>query len=132
PLPSSPTRRSSDLIADIALDETESGPGIRAHIRGHLIQIVLMAGGEVVQPDHLLARRQQRLQEVGANETGTPGHQPATRLRLQTGHRFLEGGCGVRACCHVQTGSLMTYRRRSASSAVSTYFRSYSTCSGLP
>ncbi len=63
-------------LADIALDEAEALPGLLAQPRAYLIEIELIAGGEVIQPHHLLAHGKQGLQQVGTDESGHAGDQP--------------------------------------------------------
>ena len=70
-------------VADIALDEVEVLPLLRSNQALHLIQAVLVAGGEVVQPHHPLVELQHGFQQVGADEAGHPGDQPGFRIDLQ-------------------------------------------------
>src|SRR5690606_37981794 len=87
------------------------------------VQVVLVTGCKIIQPDNLLAHEQQGFQQVGADEAGAASNQPCLGLCLQTGRDFLI------ACRHE---IFLPYSRKSVSSAASTYFRSYSTCSALP
>ena len=80
--------------ADVAFDELEAGP-----LRGgdeplHFIQVALVAGGEVVEPDHALVELEQGLQQVGADEAGHAGDKPGGGLGLQAGLELLVGSHG--------------------------------------
>jgi hypothetical protein len=60
-------------VADISLDEAKARPLFRGYQTLHLIQIVLMAGSEVVQANDVLIQLQQGFKQVAANKTGDPG-----------------------------------------------------------
>ena len=68
--------------ADVTLDELETLPLLGGHGLLHLVQVVPVAGGEVVQADHRLAQPQQLIQKVAADETGDTGYQPFFRIFL--------------------------------------------------
>ena len=51
-------------LADIAFDELEAGPLRWRDQALHLVEVALMAGGEVVQPHHALVELEQGLQQV--------------------------------------------------------------------
>lgn len=70
-------------VADIALDEVEVLPLFGVDQALHLIQVVLVAGGEVIQPHHPLVELQQGFQQVGADKAGHPGDQPGFGGGLQ-------------------------------------------------
>ena len=76
-------------VADIAFDKAEPLPGVLTHVLPHLIQIVLVAGGEVVQADHGLAQAQQGFQQVGADKAGHAGDQPGFGVGLEVGFDLL-------------------------------------------
>ena len=63
-------------IANVALNELEVGPLRRRNQAFHFVQVVLVAGGEVVQAGHALVELEQGLQQVAANETGHACNQP--------------------------------------------------------
>lgn len=67
-------------VADIAFDKAEALPGVFAYVVPHLIQVVPVAGGEIVQADHGLAQAQQGFQQVGADKAGHAGYQPGFRV----------------------------------------------------
>nr|GEU28556.1 hypothetical protein [Tanacetum cinerariifolium] len=74
-------------VADIAFDQLEIAPDGGADRRPHLLQVVPVAGQEIVEPHHALPQFQQRLQQVGADEAGRAGDQPACRRRAVGRHR---------------------------------------------
>ena len=76
-------------IADIALDEREVPPLFGAHRFLDFVQVVLMAGCEVVQTDDRLVQLQQGFQQIGADEAGAAGDQPALGLGAQFDQDFL-------------------------------------------
>ena len=63
-------------VADVAPDEAKIRPLLAGHPCFNLIQVVLMAGGKVVQPDNALIELQQGLQQVAADESCHSRHQP--------------------------------------------------------
>ncbi len=74
----------------------------RAHALGvdaglNLVEILLVAGGKVVETDHVLVELQQGFDQIAADEAGAAGDQPGFRrgqeLRLQrveSGHYSLQ------------------------------------------
>lgn len=48
-----------------------------------LIQVVLVAGGEVVEPDDGLVELEQGFQQVGADEAGHAGDEPGFGVGLE-------------------------------------------------
>ena len=64
-------------IADVAFDQGEPLPLRWRDQAAHFVQIAPVAGGEVVQSNNPLIPLEQGLQQVGADETGHSGHQPA-------------------------------------------------------
>jgi hypothetical protein len=64
-------------IADIALDHPEAR-GFLESRRERIIEIGPMAGREVIEPDDVLAEGEKLLQQVGADETGSPGDNPGS------------------------------------------------------
>lgn len=79
-------------VTDIAFDKAESLPGVLAYVFPHLIQVVLVAGGEVVQADHGLAQAQQGFQKVGADKAGHAGDQPGFGVGFQVGLALFVAG----------------------------------------
>ena len=135
-------------VADVALDELEACPLFRADQLLDFVEVVLVAGGEVVEADHPLVELEQSFQQVGADEASYTGNQPGLgglREVLQelfvAGHRLgcclvlevglkrftLAPGPGVRGAGRALPGDrqqAISYRRRSDSSALSRYLRS--------
>ena len=52
------------LVADIAFDEGEARPLVRGNEALNFIQVVLVAGGEIVQADYFLIQFEKVFQEV--------------------------------------------------------------------
>ena len=71
--------------ADIAFDEGELAAARRGCERR--VQIVAVAGGEVVQPHYRLPQPQQPLHQVGTDKAGGAGDQPAGRGIAQLARR---------------------------------------------
>ena len=129
-------------LANIAFNKLEVGPLRRAYQGLHFIEVVLEAGFKIVEPNDLLVQPEQDLQKIGANEAGSPCDQPNGGWRHKTvqegfvsshecsvfniGLRFLHKPCGY------YFHKFSNYRRKSLALAGSRYFRSNSTCSGLP
>eukprot|EP01022_Parablepharisma_sp_SALTPOND_P004211 TRINITY_DN118_c1_g1_i1.p1 TRINITY_DN118_c1_g1~~TRINITY_DN118_c1_g1_i1.p1 ORF type:complete len:1598 (-),score=548.50 TRINITY_DN118_c1_g1_i1:18136-22929(-) len=65
------------VVADVTFDEAEVGPGRLADLGPDFVQVGLAAGAEVVQAGHLLAQQEQPGQQVGADEAGHAGDEPA-------------------------------------------------------
>jgi hypothetical protein len=63
-------------VSDIAMDEAETPPVLIAHLSHHFIQIVLGTGREIIQSGYRLTKFQQRLDQIGPNETGATGDEP--------------------------------------------------------
>ena len=63
-------------IANVALDEFEASPLCGRQCGLHRLQVVPVAGGEVVQAHHGLIEREQRLDEMAADEAGCTGDEP--------------------------------------------------------
>jgi len=60
-------------VADVAFDEAEATPLLFSDQGLDLVQVVLVAGGEVVQAHYCLVQFKQGFQQVGAYETGDSG-----------------------------------------------------------
>ena len=63
-------------VADVAFDKGKIGPLVGGDGVLNFVQVVLVAGGEVVQADDSLVKAQQGFQQVGADEAGHAGDQP--------------------------------------------------------
>ncbi len=63
-------------ISDVALNELEVGPLRWRDQALHFVQVVLVAGGEVVQAHHTLVELEQGFQQVAANKTRHTCDQP--------------------------------------------------------
>ena len=79
-------------IADVALDEAEAGPLFFGDQSLDLIQVVLVAGGEVVQAHYCLVQLEQGFQQIGAYETGNAGDEPGFGVGLEVGFYFFVAG----------------------------------------
>lgn len=101
-------------IANITLDEGKALPLLWRDQTLDFIQIVLIAGGKIIQADHMLIELEQAFKQIRADKAGAACHQPAARVRLQ---RVLDFTIPI---CH----ETPPYRRRSDSAAVRTYLRS--------
>jgi hypothetical protein len=71
----------------------ESLPLFRAHRLAHLIQVVLVAGGQVVQPYDDLIQPEEFFEEVAADESGNAGYQPFFRLAPELLSRLFDPHC---------------------------------------
>ena len=60
-------------VADVAFHEAESGPLLLGDQGLDFVQVVLVAGGEVVQAHYCLVQFEQGFQQVGADEAGYAG-----------------------------------------------------------
>jgi len=49
-----------------------------------LLQVLLLAGREIIQPDNRLVQPEQGLEQVRANEARDPGHQPGFGCSTQS------------------------------------------------
>lgn len=67
-------------VADVAFDEGEIRPLFWGYQRPNFVQIVLVAGGEVVQPHYTLIQLEQVFQKIGADKTGNTCDQPSSRI----------------------------------------------------
>ena len=76
-------------LADVALDEVEAGPLGRRDEGLHFVEIVLVAGGEVVQADHALVQLEQGFEQVAADEAGHAGDEPGAGLLGKAGLQLL-------------------------------------------
>jgi hypothetical protein len=67
-------------IADVAFEELEAARGCRADACRHVVQVLDVAGREVVDTDHRLAEPEQILEQVRADESRHARDQEAARL----------------------------------------------------
>ena len=63
-------------VADVSFYEGELGPLFSGDFALDFVQVVLVAGGEVVQADDGLVEAQQGFQQVGADKAGHAGDEP--------------------------------------------------------
>ena len=70
------TRLPGCQIPDIALEEGEVVPLGGGNAGMDIVQVVLVAGGKVVQADDSLVQLEQRLQQIGADKAGDTGDEP--------------------------------------------------------
>ena len=63
-------------IADIAFDEVETLETILADALANVLEVAAPAGREIVEAAHILAKVEQRLDEIRSDEAGRSGHQP--------------------------------------------------------
>lgn len=64
-------------VSDVAFDEGEAGPLLGGDRLLDFIQVVLVAGGEVVQTDDGLVKAQQGFEQIGADEARHAGDEPS-------------------------------------------------------
>ncbi len=80
-------------IADVAFDHPESVTVGGGHEPLELVEVALVPGREIVEPDDPLPRPQQRLDQVRSDEAGSAGHQPGRSLaREQLVQLFIHRG----------------------------------------
>ena len=70
-------------LANIAFDEIKFHPGLIRDRFFHLLQVVAVPGGEIVEPGHTLAELEQGLDQVRADEAGSTGNQPMMAVLAQ-------------------------------------------------
>jgi hypothetical protein len=64
-------------VPDIAFDHPEVVRMLLGKQALKFVQVPLVAGGEIIEPDDLLPAAQERLDQVGADEPGSSGDQPS-------------------------------------------------------
>lgn len=88
---------------NVALNEAEARPLLGTDQALHLVKVALVAGGEVVQPDHALVELEQGFEQVGADEAGYAGNEPGLRVLGEVDAELVVAGHGVGAawwfCC---------------------------------
>lgn len=83
-------RRAIVKIADVALKEGEIAPRVGADRVSHLIEVVLMTGGEVIQSMHLLIKPEQGFQQARPDKSSHPGYQPLVPSHCQIPLHFVK------------------------------------------
>lgn len=66
-------------VANVAFDKVEALPLFGGDEGLNFVEVTLVTGGEIVQPNHLLAELKQGLQQVGADKAGYAGDEPGFR-----------------------------------------------------
>ena len=82
----------------------------------HFVQVMPVAGLEVVDANHVLSEAQQDFDQMRTDEPGASGHQPAQRLGAESRHRRSHGFRLARGEGH---HSLHTWTPRARSAAAS-------------
>ena len=68
---------------EVAFDKFKMLPRRLPNQCANLVQVVAMAGREIVKAHDLLALAQEKLHQVGADKAGRSGDQPALGIGLQ-------------------------------------------------
>lgn len=63
-------------FADVALEESKARPLFAGDHAANLVEVALVAGGEVIEADDRLVEGKQGFQKVRADEAGDPGDEP--------------------------------------------------------
>jgi hypothetical protein len=69
--------------ADVAAEEFETAPLLRRDGGADLIEILAVAGGEVIQAGDALAGFEEGFKKIGANKAGNAGDQPELAVGFQ-------------------------------------------------
>src|SRR6185369_4321374 len=96
--------------ADVALDEAEALPLLGADRLTDLVEVVLEAGGEVVQADDFLAALEQRLDEVRSDEPRATGDEPRMLFVHVFSFVYLTAA-GSGPVCRIDAMKLVSERR---------------------
>jgi len=80
-------------VADIAFDEGKAGPLACGQFALNFVQVVLVAGGEVVQADDGLVEAKQGFEQVGADEARHSGDKPGFVGGLEVLLYLFVAGC---------------------------------------
>src|SRR5690606_7044439 len=116
------------LVADVAFMKGEARPLLGADEFAHLVQVLLVAGGEVVQADHALVELEQGFEQVGADEAGDAGDQPGFRAGPEIFLKlFVAGSHRLHFPCRYVNENARRQRRTSTSCLSKIALRSYST-----
>ena len=93
-------------VADVAFDEGEVGPLVGGDFALDFVQVVLVAGGEVVQADDGLIQLQEGFQQVGADEACYAGDEPGFGAGFEGFFNLFVAGChGGSVCLFKQASS---------------------------
>src|SRR5690606_33598253 len=68
-------------VANIALNQAESRPGVRPHPPLDLVQVPPMSGSEIIENDDTLTTAEERFNQVGANKPRPPCDEPRAARR---------------------------------------------------
>src|ERR1039457_921718 len=79
-------------VADVTLQELKPRPLRRRDQRADLLQVLPLAGREVIQADHPLIQFEQGLQQVRADESGDTGHKPRLGRSLKFSLQLVVSG----------------------------------------
>ena len=79
-------------VSDVTLDELKAAPLAGGDEGFDLGEVTPMPGRKVIEPGNVLVHAQQGLDEVGSNESGGPGDEPAAGCLSQLGFRSLDCG----------------------------------------
>jgi hypothetical protein len=63
-------------IADVSLDEFEFAPLLRTDRPFNILEVMSIAGYEIIHPHHRLIELEQRFEKIGADKSGNPRDQP--------------------------------------------------------
>lgn len=80
---------------DVTLYEAEARPLLGTDQALHLVEVALVAGGKVVQPDYALVELEQGLEQVGADEAGYAGDEPGLLVLRKVEAELVVAGHGV-------------------------------------
>ncbi len=80
-------------VADVAFDEGETSPLVGGDGLLDFVQVVLVAGGKVVQADDGLVQLQEGFQQVGADEACYAGDQPGFGVGCEVLLDLFVAGC---------------------------------------
>ena len=79
-------------VCNVAFDESEVLGGFFAYGGKYVVDIVLLAGGEVIQADYFLVFGEEKFNQVGAYEAGVAGYQPGFLGGIESFCEGLEWG----------------------------------------
>ena len=77
-------------IADVSLDEFEFAPLLRADRPLNILEVMSIAGYEIVHSHHRLIEFEQRFEKVGADKSGNPRDQPLFGLFAKFGPNIVK------------------------------------------
>src|SRR4029453_3112233 len=67
-------------VGDVALQERVPPPRVCAYRAAYFVEVAPVARREIIETHDGLPEAQQRLEQVGTDETGAAGHEPAERM----------------------------------------------------